>query len=236
MHFCCNISDSWAVVLIDTGASASFISESFSESLGLSVDPLVPPLRVDTPVGDGCVLVRVCRACEIRAADLTVHHDLVVLAMSAFDAILGMDWLAQFHAVIDCYRRRVTLTVGDVSVTCPLNSREGVLLSALFAFSEGWTVVDRELPRVVCEFTDVFPDQLWGMPPVREVEFAIDLVPGTAPISVAPYRFAPAELVELKRQLKELEDQGFIRPSVSPWGAPALFVKKKDGSLRMCID
>ena len=92
------------------------------------------------------------------------------------------------------------------------------------------------MPRVVCEFPDVFPDQLWGMPPVREVEFAIDLVPGTAPISVAPYRFAPAELVELKRQLKELEDQGFIRPSVSPWGAPALFVKKKDGSLRMCID
>ena len=74
------------------------------------------------------------------------------------------------------------------------------------------------------------------MPPVREVEFAIDLVPGTAPISVAPYRFTPAELVELKRQLKELEDQGFIRPSVSLWGAPALFVKKKDGSLRMCID
>ena len=74
------------------------------------------------------------------------------------------------------------------------------------------------------------------MPPVREVEFTIDLMPGTTPISVAPYRFAPAELTELKIQLEELQSRGFIRPSVSPWGAPALFVKKKDGSLRMCID
>ncbi|KAL4028608.1 hypothetical protein IC575_011809 [Cucumis melo] len=89
---------------------------------------------------------------------------------------------------------------------------------------------------VVREYPDVFPDELPGLPPPREVDFAIELEPGTAPISRAPYRMAPAELKELKVQLQELLDKGFIRPSVSPWGAPVLFVKKKDGSMRLCID
>ncbi|KAK5832835.1 hypothetical protein PVK06_016638 [Gossypium arboreum] len=89
---------------------------------------------------------------------------------------------------------------------------------------------------VVNEFTDVFPEELPGLPPDREVEFIIDVIPGTAPISITPYRMAPAELKELKTQLQELLDKGFIRPSTSPWGAPVLFVKKKDGSLRLCID
>ena len=92
-----------------------------------------------------------------------------------------------------------------------------------------------EVP-IVCEYTDVFPEELPGLPLDREIEFCIDLVPGTAPISIPPYRMAPAELKELKEQLQELLDNGFIRPSVSPWGAPVLFVKKKDGSLRLCID
>ncbi|KAL4028493.1 hypothetical protein IC575_011690 [Cucumis melo] len=89
---------------------------------------------------------------------------------------------------------------------------------------------------VVREYPDVFPDELPGLPPPREVDFAIELEPGTAPISRAPYRMAPAELKELKVQDQELLDKGFIRPSVSPWGAPVLFVKKKDGSMRLCID
>ncbi|KAL0539443.1 hypothetical protein IC582_023655 [Cucumis melo] len=89
---------------------------------------------------------------------------------------------------------------------------------------------------VVREYPDVFLDELPGLPPPREVDFAIELEPGTAPISKAPYRMAPAELKELKVQLQELLDKGFIRPSVSPWGAPVLFVKKKDGSMRLCID
>ncbi|KAL4016296.1 hypothetical protein IC575_023944 [Cucumis melo] len=89
---------------------------------------------------------------------------------------------------------------------------------------------------VVRDYPDVFPEELPGLPPHREVEFAIELEPGTVPISRAPYRMAPAELKELKVQLQELLDKGFIRPSVSPWGAPVLFVKKKDGSMRLCID
>ncbi|WMV46245.1 hypothetical protein MTR67_039630 [Solanum verrucosum] len=89
---------------------------------------------------------------------------------------------------------------------------------------------------VVNEFLDVFPNDLPGVPPKREIDFGIDLLPDTQPISIPPYRMAPAELKELKEQLRDLLEKGFIRPSQSPWGAPVLFVKKKDGSLRMCID
>lgn len=89
---------------------------------------------------------------------------------------------------------------------------------------------------VVNEFLEVFPDELPGIPPDREIDFGIDVLPDTQPISILLYRMAPAELRELKEQLKDLLENGFIRPSVSPWGAPVLFVRKKDGSLRICID
>jgi hypothetical protein len=101
--------------------------------------------------------------------------------------------------------------------------------------------VRTETPRIeevsmVQEFSDVFPDYLSGIPPDREVEFRIDLVPRAKPVAKLPYRLAPSELQELMTQLQELLDKGFIRPSVSPWGTPVLFVKKKNGSLCMCID
>ncbi|GJW82243.1 putative reverse transcriptase domain-containing protein [Tanacetum coccineum] len=89
---------------------------------------------------------------------------------------------------------------------------------------------------IVQDFIDVFPKDLPGLPPTRQVEFQIDLIPGAAPVARAPYRLAPSKMKELSEQLKELSDKGFIRPSSSPWGAPVLFVKKKDGSFRMCID
>ncbi|GKB60109.1 hypothetical protein Tco_0916295, partial [Tanacetum coccineum] len=89
---------------------------------------------------------------------------------------------------------------------------------------------------VVREFPGVFPEDLPGLPPVRQVEFQIDLMPGAVPVAREPYILAPSEMQELSDQLQELVDRGFIRPSTSPWGAPVLFVKKKDGSFRMCID
>ena len=95
---------------------------------------------------------------------------------------------------------------------------------------------DLDLPRVVCEYVDVFPDELLGLPPQRVVYFGIELHPGTSPISMTPHRMAPVELQELRVQLQELLDKGFIRPSTSPWGAPVLFAKKKDKTLRLCID
>ena len=89
---------------------------------------------------------------------------------------------------------------------------------------------------VVREFPNAFPEDILGIPIDREIGFSIDLLPGTSPVSKAPYRMAPTEPKELKKQLQELLDKGFIRPSASPWGAPVLFVKKKDGTMRLCID
>jgi hypothetical protein len=90
--------------------------------------------------------------------------------------------------------------------------------------------------KVVSEFLDVFPKDLPGMPPERKVEFAIELLPGTAPISKRTYRVSGPELVELKKQIDELSEKGYIRPSTSPWAAPVLFMEKKDGTRRMCFD
>ena len=106
---------------------------------------------------------------------------------------------------------------------------QGYLACVVETGKEG-TLVD-EIP-VVREF----PDDIARLPSDREVEFTIDLIPGTKPISNPPYRMAPAELRELKAQLEELLSKGFIWPSISPWGAPILFVKKKDGSFQLCID
>ena len=110
------------------------------------------------------------------------------------------------------------------------------MLQSLLVFLHQMEARPTDGIRVVSEFPDVFPDDLPGMPPERDIEFFIDLLPGTAPISKQPYRMPPNELKELKKQLQTLLDKGFIRSSSSPWGCPALFVKKKDGSLRMCVD
>ena len=95
---------------------------------------------------------------------------------------------------------------------------------------------DLDLPRVVCEYEDVFLDELSRLPPQRVVNFGIELYPGTSPISMTPHRMTPVELQELRVQLQELLDKGFIRPSTLPWGTSILFAKKKDKTLRLCID
>ncbi|KAL0562098.1 hypothetical protein IC582_002548 [Cucumis melo] len=244
----------YALVLFDSGSSHSFISSAFVSHARLEVEPLHHILSVSTPSGE-CMLSREkVKACQIEIVGHVIEVTLIVLDMLDFDVILGMDWLAANHASIDCSRKEVTFNPpsmasfkfkGGGSKSLPQ------VISAIRAsklLSQGtWgilaSVVDtREADvslssePVVRDYPDVFPEKLPGLPPHREVEFAIELEPGTVPISRAPYRMAPAELKELKVQLQELLDKGFIRPSVSPWGAPVLFVKKKDGSMRLCID
>ncbi|XP_057482014.1 uncharacterized protein LOC130768940 [Actinidia eriantha] len=237
-------------VLIDSGASHSFLSSSFASALELKVDVLRPSLFVESPVGGRVSLDRICRKCELVISDRLFVFDFVLLDMSGFDVILGMDWLSNFHATIDCYRRRVRVCTSEgewfsfvgeksdplePSLSDP-HSRESIsCILASLILDEGM-ITRGELPLIVSEFSDVFPKDLYGLPPEREVEFSIVLLPGTAPISMPPYRFAPAELRELKIQLQDLQNKGFIRPSTSSWGAPALFAQKKDGSLRLCID
>ncbi|GKV11326.1 hypothetical protein SLEP1_g22590 [Rubroshorea leprosula] len=195
-----------------------------------------------------------CRTVDIYVDGRQLSASLFVLDISDSDIILGMDWLSKHFAFIDCHRKWVIFNIpgepefsfqGSGSFAPPMlisalqaqkylvNGCQGFLVSVTNASSVTSRLEDI---LVVREFPDVFLEGLPGLPPDREVEFAIDLVPGIRPISKAPYHMAPAELKELKVQLEELLEKGFIRPSVSPWGAPVLFVKKKDGSMRLCID
>ncbi|GJY68481.1 putative reverse transcriptase domain-containing protein [Tanacetum coccineum] len=178
-----------------------------------------------------------------------------------FDAIIGMDWLARYQAVIVCaekivripWRNKTLIIHGDGSnqgnvtrlniISCTKTQKymeKGFPI--LLAHVTAKEVEDKSEKKrlegvpIVQDFPKVFPEDLPGLPPTRQVEFQIDLVPGAAPVARAPYRLAPFEMKDLSEKLKELSDKGFIRPSSSPWGAPVLFVKKKDGSFRMCID
>ncbi|XP_058202780.1 uncharacterized protein LOC131317231 [Rhododendron vialii] len=242
--------NSFARVLFDSRASHSFIAASFAYALESEIESINPPLLVETPIGGRSPLDRVCRDCELAIRDRCFTFDFIVLNMSGFDLILGMDWLSTFHATIDCFKRRVRICPPGGS--CfeffgerrePLEpylggSREQEPMYALLASLalDGDVSARGELPLIVCDFLDVFPKELPGLPPQREIEFTIDLLPGIALISIPPDRFAPTKLRELKTQLQELENLGFIRRSTSPWGAPALFALKKDGSLCLCID
>jgi hypothetical protein len=148
------------------------------------------------------------------------------------DVILGMDWMTQHKVVLDLSDRVVEINspkVGHTTLCQPF--QDGTDSCAYVTIISPLDEIS-----IVCEYLDVFPDELPSMPPDRDVEFVIELQLGTAPISKRPYRMPPKESAKLKNQLQELLDKGYIRPSSSPWGCPALFVKKKDGSLRLCVD
>ncbi|GKD71903.1 putative reverse transcriptase domain-containing protein, partial [Tanacetum coccineum] len=181
--------------------------------------------------------------------------------MGSFDIIIGMDCLSKYHAMIAYAKKIVRIPWGNKTLIVRSDGSDNGHRSQLNIISctkaqkyllEGCPIFlaqvtmkkaedkskEKQLEEVpiVQDFPEVFPEDLPGIPPTRQVEFQIDLIPGAAPVARAPYRLAPSEMKELSDQLKELSDKGFIRPSSSPWGAPVLFVKKKDGSFRMCID
>ncbi|KAL0541298.1 hypothetical protein IC582_021340 [Cucumis melo] len=244
----------YALILFGSGSSHSFISSAFVLHARLEIEPLHHVLSVSTPYEENMLSKEKVKACQIEIVGHVIEVMLLVLDMLDFDVILGMDWLAANHASIDCSRKEVAFNPplmasfkfkGEGSRSLPK------VISAVRAsklLSQGtWSIlasvvntreVDVSLSSepVVRDYPDVFPEELPGLPLQREIEFAIELEPDTVPISRAPYRMAPVELKELKVQLQELLDKGFIRPSVSPWGAPVLFVKKKDGSMCLCID
>jgi hypothetical protein len=158
--------------------------------------------------------------------------DLFLIPIKDMVVIVGMDWLEENGTQIDCKVKTVSLRSpgggrvvyqGDqhahIEVQLQLNALKEAKLEDIL---------------VVNEFQDVFPQELPGMTPDREIEFTVDLIPGTAPIAQAPYKMGPKVLVELKEQLDELEQKGFIQESISPWGTPVIFVDKRDGGHRMC--
>ncbi|GJU28486.1 hypothetical protein Tco_1167107, partial [Tanacetum coccineum] len=136
--------------------------------------------------------------------------------------------------LIDCYEKIVRIPLPNGKILEVQGEKPENDLGSLACIKADKKKLDDI--RVVRDFPEVFPDDLLGLPRVREVEFCIDLIPGASPVVISPYRLAPSEMLELSNQLKELQEKGFIRPSHSPRGAPVLFVKKKDSSMRMCID
>ena len=240
----------WARVLFDSGASHSFIAASVMIELGLEVETLEEPLYVSSPLGIRSRIEMICRGCKLEIWGTLLTVDLRIIDMSKFDVILGMDWLTAYRVVINCERRRVTSYTQDGTRVVLQGDKHDIFPQTVYESKcqgqlAGWLVSltledevrpDLDLPRVVYECADVFPDELPGLPPHRDVDFSIELHPGTSPISMTPYRMAPVELQELRIKLQELLDKGFIRPSTSPWGSSVLFAKKKDKTLRLCID
>ncbi|GJS23217.1 putative reverse transcriptase domain-containing protein [Tanacetum coccineum] len=171
----------------------------------------------------------VLRGCTLGLLGHTFNFDLMPVELGSFDVIIGMDWLENHHAVIVCDEK---ITQKYIKSGCP------IFLAQVTKEETEDKSEEKRLEDVptVRDFSEVFPEDLPGLPPTRQVEFQIDLVPGVAPVARAPYSLAPSELQELSTQLQELSDKGFIRPSSSPWGAPVLFVKKKDGYFRVSSD
>ncbi|GKD43255.1 putative reverse transcriptase domain-containing protein [Tanacetum coccineum] len=220
------LNNRYATVLFDSGSDKSFVNTSFSHLIDIN------PVRLDTSY-------------EVELADGRV--------LGTFDVVIGMDWLVDQDAVIVCGKKVVHIPVKNKTLV--VEGDRGTSRLKIISCIKASKYIERghqlfvahvtekepkekrlEDVPVIRDFPEVFPDDLPGLPPPRQVEFKIELVPGAAPVARAPYRLAPSEMKELANQLQELSEKGFIRPSSSPWGAPVLFVKKKDGSFRMCID
>src|SRR4051812_7583264 len=175
---------------------------------------------------------RVIHGNQIAIEGLVFLASLIALKSSDIDVIQGRDWLSRQDASPNCKAKSVKLTHPSgqiIDYTSPSSRIHVHPLNVL-------PLPDLQDIPVVRDFPDVFPEELPGMPPDRCVEFIVDLIPRTTQISRRPYRMAPHELAELKTQLEASLAKGFIRPSSSPWGCPVLFVTKKDGTERMCID
>ncbi|GJR26469.1 putative nucleotidyltransferase, ribonuclease H [Tanacetum coccineum] len=156
--------------------------------------------------------------------------DSIPFEHGSFDVIVGMDWLSNLRVKIVCFEKKIQIPLSNGDILEVHGERPEINLKQLKTMKVNEPKLE-DIP-VVHDFPGVFLEDLSGLPPPRELEFRIDLIPGAMPVAKLPYRLTPMEMQELSNQLKELQDKGFIRPSSSPWGAPVLFVKKKDGSFR----
>ncbi|XP_050909266.1 uncharacterized protein LOC127123043 [Lathyrus oleraceus] len=230
----CFINNMPLIAIIDTGAMHSFISLDYAKRLNLELSVMRGSMDIDTPAMCSMTTSSVCLKCPLNICDKYFKFDLGCLPLSQLDVILGMDWLRANHVYINCFPKAVLFLEpekeGDLLLsTQQVNEsvRDGVevfMLVESLKLSENGTM--GEFP-VVCDFPEVFPDEVSDLPPEHEVEFTIDLIPGTSLVSMAPYHMSPFELKELKSQLEDLLDKRFIRLSVSPWGAPVLLVKNE---------
>ncbi|KAI3712310.1 hypothetical protein L1987_70861 [Smallanthus sonchifolius] len=215
------LDNTFVSVLFDSGASMSFISATFCKRVKYTGSKLERAFSVETAEGRTARVTDVVDNSTIKIEGHRFHIRLFVLVLGGFDVVLDRD-------------APVPNVISMIKATNYL--RRGCEAYLVYVIDKCKDVKELDDIPVVREYPEVFPEDLPGIPPDREIEFRIDLVPDAQPVAKAPYRLAPVEMKELMIQLDELLEKGFIQPSISPWGAPVLFVKKKDGSMRMCID
>ncbi|GJR64977.1 putative reverse transcriptase domain-containing protein [Tanacetum coccineum] len=210
------LNNRYAYILFDTGADRSFVSTAFSSQIDIT--PSTLNYYYDVELADGRIigLNTILKGCTLNFLNHQFNINLMPVELGSFDAIIG-----------NVTRLKKYMEKGFPIFLAHVTAKE------VEDKSEKKRLEDVPIVR---DFPEVFPEDLPGLPPTRQVEFQIDLIPGVAPVARAPYRLALSEMKELSEQLKELSDKGFIRPNSSLWGALVLFVKKKDGSFRMCID
>nr|GEW11704.1 putative reverse transcriptase domain-containing protein [Tanacetum cinerariifolium] len=253
------LNNCYASMLFDLGADRSFVSTTFSALLDIAPSTLDTSYAIKLTDGRVSETNIVLRGCTLGLLGHPLNIDLMPVELGNFDVIIDIDWLAKYHALIVCDEKVVRIPYGDEVLiirgdNCNDRSKLNIIsctktqkyiqkgcqvyLAQVTSKKAKDKLEEKRLEDVpiIQEFSQVFLEDLPGFPPARQVEFQINLVLGAAPIARAPYQLAPAEMQELSTQLEELSERGFIRPSSSPWGAPVLFVKKKDGSFWMCID
>ncbi|GJU53739.1 putative reverse transcriptase domain-containing protein [Tanacetum coccineum] len=209
------INNHYASVLFDLGADRSFVSTTFSTLVDMIPDTLDVSYAVELADKRISETNTILRGCTLGLLGHPFNIDLMPVELGSCDVIIGMDWLANHHAVIVCDEKIVRIPFGDeflIVQGCPIFLAQ-VTKKEIENESEEKRLEDVPTVR---DFPEVFPEDLPGLPPTRQVKFQIDLVPGAAPVARAPYRLAPSELQELSTQLQELSDKGFIRPSSSP--------------------
>ncbi|GJZ11081.1 putative reverse transcriptase domain-containing protein [Tanacetum coccineum] len=229
------LNNCYASMLFDSGADRSFVSSTFSALLDITPSTLDTSYAVelaDRRISETNVVLR---GCTLGLLGHPFDLDLMPVELCSFDVIIGMDWLAKYHVLIVCDEKVICIPYGDkVLIIRGDDYGNGTQVTSKKAEDKSKEKRLEDVP-IIQEFLDVFPGDLPGLPHARQVEFQIDLIPGAALVARTPYRLALAKM-KLSTQLQELSDKEFIRPSSSPWGAPVLFVKKKDGSFQMCID
>ncbi|KAK1421777.1 hypothetical protein QVD17_24399 [Tagetes erecta] len=229
------INNIYASVLFDFGADKSFVSLEFEPLLANAQTKLDEPYTVEVADGKVIKINSIISNCTLNLNEHNFSIDLTPMELGSFDVIIGMDWLSKNRAEIVCCDKyiRIPLSSGDVLNIYGESPSNGLKLMSCtkaqkylsknyVAFLAHVVKEDDKSKKVedipvIRDFPEVFPEDLTGFPPIRQVEFRIDLVPGATPVAKSPYRLAPSEMQELASQLQELSDKGFIRPSSSPW-------------------
>ncbi|XP_052882197.1 uncharacterized protein LOC128290545 [Gossypium arboreum] len=233
-----SLHNTYVIALIDPGLTYSYVCMKLVSSMNMFTESTEFVIKVSNPLGNSVLVDKVCKNYPLTIQGHYFSANLMLLLFDEFDVILGMDWLTIHDVIVNCSSKYMELKCSDGDIlrvdSNELNAPPAVITSMMaqrymrkgyeayleFILNTKESELKIESVLIVREYPNMFPEELPGLPPIREVEFGIELVLGTMPISIAPYRITPTELKELKSQLQELTDKGFARPSSSPWVLP----------------